>query len=133
MYKTVDLNSFSNQKGALLPIEFKDLIPFDVKRTYFCFDNQPDRGGHCHLKEQEFFILLQGSANFLLHDGQKEEVIEMQPLKTGLYVDNWVWHAPCEMSKDSLLVAFSSTNYNPNREDYIEDFDEFLTRVQSKL
>jgi len=84
------------------------------------------RGSHCHLKEEEVFILLHGKAKVRLHDGTNETIIELTPFKNAVYVGNMIWHEIIDMSKDSILIAFSSTNYNPNREDYIEDFDEFL-------
>lgn len=131
MYNEIDLSSFSNEKGCLLPIEFKDIIPFEVKRTYFCYNNTPIRGSHCHLKEEEVFVLLHGKANVRLHDGSKEIIIELQPFKNAVYVGNLIWHEIIDMSSDSILIAYSSTNYNPNREDYIEDFEKFLNVVNS--
>ena|SRR6056300_821582 len=126
MFNEITLKSFKNEKGNLLPIEFKDVIPFELKRTYFCYENVPVRGSHCHLKEEEVFILLHGKAKVRLHDGTNETIIELTPFKNAVYVGNMIWHEIIDMSKDSILIAFSSTNYNPNREDYIEDFDEFL-------
>lgn len=131
MFKEIKFNSFATEKGSLLPIEFKDVIPFDVKRTYFCYENIPVRGSHCHLKEEEVFILLHGKANVRLHDGKTETIIELTPFKNGVYVANMIWHEIIDMSEDSILLAFSSTNYNPNREDYIEDFSKFLDIVNS--
>ncbi|MBT5346567.1 FdtA/QdtA family cupin domain-containing protein [bacterium] len=129
MFKEIKFNSFANEKGSLLPIEFKDVIPFDVKRTYFCYENIPVRGSHCHLKEEEVFILLHGKAKVRLHDGKTETIIELTPFENGVYVANMIWHEIIDMSEDSILLAFSSTNYNPNREDYIEDFSKFLDIV----
>ena len=129
MFKEIKFNSFANEKGSLLPIEFKDVIPFDVKRTYFCYENIPVRGSHCHLKEEEVFILLHGKAKVRLHDGNTETIIELTPFENGVYVANMIWHEIIDMSEDSILLAFSSTNYNPNREDYIEDFSKFLDIV----
>ena len=131
MFKEIKFKSFKNEKGSLLPIEFKDLIPFEVKRTYFCYENAPIRGSHCHLKEEEVFILLHGKAKVRLHDGLTETIIDLTPFENGVYVANMVWHEIIDMSDDSILLAFSSTNYNSNREDYIEDFNKFLEVVNS--
>ena len=131
MFKEIKLKSFTNEKGSLLPVEFKDIIPFEVKRTYFCYNNSPIRGSHCHLKEEEVFILLHGKAKVRLHDGKTETTTELTPFENGVYVANMIWHEIIGMSEDSILLAFSSTNYNPNREDYIEDFDKFLSVANS--
>ena len=131
MFKEISLNSFTNQKGSLLPIEFKNIIPFEVKRTYFCYNNSPIRGSHCHLKEEEVFVLLHGQAKVRLHDGKNETIIHLSPFKNGVYVANMIWHEIIDMSEDSILLAFSSTNYNPSLEDYIEDFDKFLSVANS--
>lgn len=129
-YKIYKLNNFVDTKGKLVPIEFKDYINFNVKRLYFVYENLMLRGGHCHLQEEEFFFMALGSCKCRLHDGFKEQVIELAVGENAIYVNNYVWHEFYDFSKDASLVALSSTNYNSDRNDYIEDFDKFLKHVQ---
>jgi uncharacterized RmlC-like cupin family protein len=44
---------------------------------------------------------------------------------SAIYVPAFVWHQFKDFSEDAILLAISSTNYNPDRSDYIEDYEEF--------
>lgn len=128
-YKVYDLKTFTDDRGSLTPMEFKDYFDFEVKRAYTVFDNKTKRGGHCHKVEEEFFFMASGTCLARLHDGVEWIEIEMKPNDTGIYVGKAVWHEFDNFSDDGVLVALSSTNYNADRSDYIEDFDEFLSYV----
>ena len=130
MYKVFNLKEFSDEKGKLVPLELKDYIDFEVKRVYFAYDNIQLRGGHCHLNEKEFFFMTAGSCKCRIHDGKDELIIDLVAGQNAIYVANLVWHEFYDFSPGASLTALSSTNYNPNREDYIEDFNKFLVHVQ---
>ncbi len=124
-----ELKTFTDERGSLTPIELKDYFSFDVKRTYTVHNNSTKRGGHCHLCEEEFFYLASGTCTARLHDGNDWIEIEMDANTDAIYVGTYVWHEFDNFSEDGVLVALSSTNYNPERNDYIEDFNEFLKNV----
>lgn len=125
-WKLVDLQSFTDVRGSLTPLELKDFIDFAVKRMYVVHDNKTDRGGHAHIVEEELFVLVSGSCTANIHDGSDWKEIKLEANKQALYVGQMVWHGFSNFSPDGVLVALSSTNYNPNRSDYVEDFDQFL-------
>lgn len=129
VYKLYELRTFTDERGSLTPMELKDYFDFDVKRTYTVHSNKTKRGGHCHLHEEEFFYMASGSCTARLHDGKDWVEVKMKPNETGMYVGTFVWHEFDNFSDDGVLVALSSTNYNPERTDYIEDFNEFLNNV----
>ncbi len=130
MYKIFNLKEFSDAKGKLVPIELKDYIDFEVKRVYFAYDNLQLRGGHCHLNEKEFFFMASGTCKCRIHDGKNELILDLEVGKNGIYVANLIWHEFYDFSHGASLAALSSTNYNSNREDYIEDLNKFLNHVQ---
>lgn len=129
VYKLFELKTFTDKRGSLTPMEFKDFFEFEVKRTYTVHGNKTKRGGHCHLNEEEFFFVAKGSCLARLHDGKEWIEVEMSENKDGIYVGTFVWHEFDNFSEDGVLVALSSTNYNSDRNDYIEDFNEFLKNV----
>ncbi len=134
-FKKFTLKTFPSRGYNLTPLEFKDVIPFDVKRTYYLTNFEPgaNTGEHCHYVEEEVFILLQGTSTLVTEEnGNKKEV----PLATdeAVYVPNYVWHGFKNPSSDCVILALSSTNYNATREDYLDDFDKFLeVRDKQKL
>lgn len=126
-YQFFDLKSFPGQGDAfmLTPIELKDYIRFEPKRLYYITDMTGATGQHCHYIEQEFFIAMRGTMTAIIDRGQGKERI---PMKAGqaIYVDAYVWHGFEDGSEDAVLLAVSSTNYNPDRSDYLEDYDKYL-------
>lgn len=112
----------------MTPLELKDYIDFEVKRVYFIRDPQGPKitGAHCHrVEENELFVMMAGRCTAVLDDGHGLEEVKMESPKTALYVPKMVWHHFKDLSDDAVLLAITSTNYNPNRSDYCEDYEEF--------
>ena len=129
MFKEFNLQTFSDPKGKLTPIEFSELNLFEVKRVYFVYENKMDRGGHAHLNEEEYFYMSAGSCICRLHDGNDWTEIKLVAGENAVYVGKMIWHEFTAFSPDGVLNALSSTNYNPDRSDYIENFNLFLENV----
>ncbi len=130
MYKEYKLKTFKDTKGGLTPLELSDYCNFEVKRLYTVYDSeQKIRGGHAHIKEQELFFMAAGSCIAKLHDGTDWVEIKLIANQNLVYVPTMVWHQFESFSDGAVLVAVSSTNYSSDRNDYIEDFDNFLSNV----
>ena len=125
-FQHIQLKTHSDARGDLTPVELKEMIPFEVKRVYFLTNTRGKRGGHAHMKEQEFFICVKGSFSAKIHDGEKWHTFKMDGGRDALYNDAMVWHEFDDFSDDAVLLAISSTNYEGNK-GYIMDFDQFLT------
>jgi len=123
-FEFFNLPRFDDDKGTLVPVELKDFIDWQPKRVYYAFNNKKDRGGHAHIKEKELFICMQGEMTVKLHDGENWRTERLKSPINAVRVDNMIWHEFTDFSKDAILFAVSSTNYNAK--DYIRDFDQFL-------
>ncbi|MBN1494732.1 FdtA/QdtA family cupin domain-containing protein [Candidatus Peregrinibacteria bacterium] len=121
------LANFTDEKGSLVPLELKNYINWTPKRVYYAFNNKDFRGGHCHKIEKELFICPRGSFKIRLHDGKNWTEQVLKGPDSAVRVDNLVWHEFTDFSKDAILLAVSSTNYN--KDDYIRDFDQYLKSV----
>lgn len=134
-FKKIKFNTFTNRGFNLTPVELKDAVPFEVKRVYYIDDLKPgmQTGEHCHLKEEELFIAVKGQVKAVIDKGKGKEDVLLQGPSDAIYVPNYVWHGFKEASADCVILALSSTNYNPNREDYIENYDEYLKIRDGKL
>ncbi len=118
-------------KFVMNPMELRDYIDWEVKRVYFIVKPEGPTGAHCHLEEKELFVLLSGKATLVVDKGEGLEEIAMVGAgdgegATAFYIGNYVWHHFKDMSDDAVLLALSSTNYNTERVDYIEDYEEYL-------
>lgn len=86
-------------------------------------------GAHCHIKEKEFLILIQGSCTGVINYGYGLEKIEMEGPTDALYVGEKVWHHFKNFSDDAILLALSSTNYDPTRSGYVEDYEKYTKEI----
>lgn len=128
-FKNAKLKIIQNEKALYSFAELKDFIDFEVKRVYFIQECKEATGQHCHKIEKEFFILARGFCTAIIDQGRGKEEISMQGPGEAIYVGNYVWHGFKDFSPDALLIALSSTNYNPDRSDYIEDYEEYKKQI----
>lgn len=131
-HKISTVKSIQAPHFIMHPAELKDFIDFEVKRFYYITDTTGPTGAHCHLKENELFVLVQGTCTAVVDRGQGLEEIPMA-MNDAHYVGKYVWHHFKDFSADAVLLAFSSTNYNPDRSDYIEDYEEYLEARKEKI
>ena len=110
---------------VMSPLELKDFIDFEVKRMYFISDPTGPTGAHCHKVEKELFVMIAGECVAEIDDGGGLCQIQLKAPTDAIYVDAFIWHHFKEFSEGAVLLALSSTNYNPDRSDYIEDYTEF--------
>ena len=157
MFKKFNLKPNIDNRRTLTALELKDYVDFEVKRIYYFYDikneaglpalpagrqassvgapepngSASDRkaGGHCHKVEKELFICQRGETILEIDEGDGLKDI---PLKQNeaVYVGNYVWHRFKSASPDVMILALSSTNYNPSREDYIETYQEFFETLK---
>lgn len=130
-YKEIELKTFSDERGDLLPIELQKECGFSAARTYVVFNTKQARGGHAHIMEQEFFVMVKGSCTFLLDDGEEKIEVRLEENKNGLYVPNMLWHQCYDFDEGAILIAYSSTSYRADRSDYIEDYEKYVSIMKS--
>ena len=132
-YKLFTLKNIPAPNFLMTPLELKDYIDFEVKRVYFVTSpvNEKLTGSHCHLQdEDELFVMVAGSCTMVVDDGSGLEEIKLEGPKDAAYIPHMVWHHFKDLSDDAVLCAITSTNYNPNRSDYCEDYAEFKELVK---
>ena len=134
-YKVFTLKNIQTPNFLMTPMELKDYISFDVKRVYFISKPQGPKltGAHCHIAEEdELFVMMAGSCTAVVDDGHGLEEIKLEAPLHALHVPQMVWHHFKDISDDAVLVAITSTNYNPNRADYCEDYESFKKLLVEK-
>jgi mannose-6-phosphate isomerase-like protein (cupin superfamily) len=134
LFRQWKMKTFSPRGYSLTSLEFKDQVPFEVKRMYYMthFPEASCTNQHCHLLEEEVFIVAQGSIVLVLDRGNGKEDIFLEE-GDAVYLSKYVWHGFKNPSPETVLIALSSTNYSPDRSDYIEDYDEYLKIRDEKL
>lgn len=118
---------FNDERGNLLPIEFKDL-PFIPVRA-FVVSGVPVRtwrGNHAHYRTSQLLICLSGTIEYHLDHGRTEVAGTLGPGDSVL-VKPMTWDKQQFMSEDAYLLVLCNTTYD--RLDYIEDYHVFMRLV----
>jgi dTDP-4-dehydrorhamnose 3,5-epimerase-like enzyme len=131
-FKEIAIKTVQAPNFALTPFELHEYIDFEVKRVYFITQPTGPTGSHCHLKEKELFAAIQGSCTAVIDRGNGLEEIRLNAFEKAIYIGNYVWHHFKDFEPETIVMAISSTNYNPNREDYITDYEEYEKRIKNK-
>ncbi len=131
-FRQFELKKIQAPKFMMTPVELKDYIDFEVKRVYFIAKPIGNTGAHCHKIEKEFFILQSGACTAVIDQGRGLEEIKIAGPAAALYVGEYVWHHFKDFSADAILLALSSTNYSPDRSDYIENYEDYKKAISEK-
>lgn len=102
-------------------------LPFEFKRVYYLFDvpSNAFRGGHSHIKQQEVLIALSGSFEVTVNDGNKRGSYLLNKPNVGLLIPAGIWRELENFSSGAVCLVLASDIFM--EEDYIRDFDDFLT------
>ena len=124
--KLLNLRTFIEPDGNLVPIESKHDIPFDIKRIFYVYgvNDQNDRGKHAHHKTKQVLICLSGEVEVICDDGVHRKKYKLTKPHQAIYIPEMIWDEQRYMSEDAVLLVLSNTYYDSK--DYIEDYDEFL-------
>ena len=131
-FKELQVPKIDAPNFFMSPVEFKDFFDFEAKRVYFITKPKGEMpsGAHCHKIEEELFIMIQGTCTAVVDQGKGIKEIKMEGPTSAIYVGEYVWHHFKDFSEDAILLAVSSTNYNPNREDYIENHEDYQKAIK---
>ena len=123
--KIIDIPKIENALGNIAVIE-NDVIPFDIKRTYFLYDipSSAKRGGHSHKKLQQVLIAISGSFDVVLKDGKYEKKVSLNKPDKGLLIETAIWRELENFSSGAVCLVLASEIFD--EADYIRDYDEFL-------
>lgn len=125
--KILHLSKIHNRAGNITIIENNLDIPFKVKRVYYLYDipSNETRGGHAHKELYQLVIGAGGSFNINLNDGVNDKTIFLNRPDFGLLIVPGIWRDLSDFSSGSVCLVFASELYSEN--DYIRDYDEFIT------
>lgn len=123
-FRTFTLPVHTDDRFSLVPLEAAKLLDFPVARVYAIVDGSQASGAHCHKVEQECFFVARGACVAVIDDGSGLRDV---PLQQGgaMYVGTYVWHHFRSWEPGTVVVALSSTTYDPTRQDYITDYEKF--------
>ncbi|MGB3775857.1 MAG: FdtA/QdtA family cupin domain-containing protein [Leeuwenhoekiella sp.] len=122
----IKIPKIEDRRGNLAVIE-KEVIPFVSKRVYYLFDvpSGASRGGHAHKNLKQFLIALSGSFDVILDDGTSKTTHTLNRPDEGLLIPSGYWRELENFSSAGICLVLASEEFD--EEDYIREYDEYLT------
>jgi UDP-2-acetamido-3-amino-2,3-dideoxy-glucuronate N-acetyltransferase len=127
--KLIGVADHEDHRGVLVPIEFREHVPFLVSRFFSVTDVPPGviRGNHAHFKCHQALVALQGSLEVRVSDGSCEVVVELTSRrKELLHIPPMIWGTQRSFSSGAVLGVFCSHAFEA--EDYLDDYSDFVGR-----
>ena len=129
----INFRESGDQNGKLIAIEGNKNIPFDIKRIFYIYGSNSDaiRGQHANRDSEFVLINVSGKCAIKLKNGKNERIVYLDKPNKGLYIPRMVWKDMYDFSKDSVLLVLANTYYN--KDEYIKDFNEYLSIMEEKI
>lgn len=122
----IKLDSFEDEFGCNSIVEFKDSIPFEIKRIYFLYEvpRGQIRGGHAHKDLQQLIIPVSGCFKVKLNDSETTKTFTLNKPNKGLFLVSGIWREIMDFSSGSVCLVIASDVYIES--DYIRNINDFI-------
>lgn len=125
--RIIEFPKICDPRGNLSFVEGGRHIPFTIRRVFYIYDvpGGETRGGHAHKECSIVLTAVSGSLTVRLTDGCRETTVHLNRSNKGVLIPPGLWDTMHDFTTGTVCVAFASHFYE--EEDYIRDFDEFLS------
>ena len=129
-YELINLPNFTDDRGKMTVAEADQALPFAPQRLFFIYDTPSNqrRGEHANTKTQFVMIAINGSITVDVDDGQRKDTFVLNDPTKGLYLSASTWKVMRDFSPGAVLLVIANTKYD--KDEYVTDYEEFLSGVQ---
>ncbi|MDR0678477.1 MAG: FdtA/QdtA family cupin domain-containing protein, partial [Holosporaceae bacterium] len=115
-YYIINLQKHFDSRGKLIVCENGIDCPFEIKRVFLMYENDPKaiRGAHSNQKSQFLLMAIKGKCRIKVADGEHSCSFTLDTPEKALYLDKMVWKEISDFSKDAVLLVLSSEKYDPD-------------------
>ena len=122
----INFKPLGDERGSLIAIEAEKSVPFPVRRVYYIFGTKEgvERGFHAHKALNQVAVVVTGSCEMVLDDGETQTTVLMDSSEKGVLIEPKVWHYMKNFSPDCVLLVLADQHYD--EADYLRDYEAFL-------
>lgn len=124
--RLVKLQAHSDERGSLISLEPRAVLPFEIGRAYYLFATRPgaERGFHAHRTLRQLAVAVHGKCTMVLDDGRRRTPVCLDSPDKGLLIGAMTWREMRDFTTDCVLLLLADSAYDEG--DYIRDYAEFL-------
>ena len=128
--RIIELPKITDPRGNLTVAEAFKNVPFDIRRAYWVYDvpGGESRGGHAHKRLRQLVIAMSGSFTVTLDNGHEQQKYLLNHPWEGLLIETETWRTLDDFSSGAVCLVLASHLFN--EEDYIRDYDEYLSYLK---
>lgn len=128
----IKLPQFLDSRGELTCAEYKNQIPFEIRRIFFItgIPEGAQRAGHAHKTLEQVIIPISGSFDVHLDDGHTQKSIHLDSNSLALYICPMVWKLLDNFSTDATCLVLASSFYDVT--DCYNEYDEFIRDMSKR-
>lgn len=117
--------------SANLGVLNMNAVPFQVRRIYWIsnFKEETVRGRHAHKKLTQMMLLLSGTMELLLYEGQECKTFFMAAGDEPILINAGKWRVMKNASADAVVLVLASQEYDES--DYIRNWEAYLEWFES--
>jgi hypothetical protein len=121
----IQLEKFSDPKGALTPIEAERHVPFAIRRVFYFYDVPvaERRGAHAHRRQHQVITCLAGGFDVILDDGSRRQSLRLFEPWRALHVPPLLWMEQVNFDGSTIGLVLASEAFDET--DYIRDYAEY--------
>ena len=122
----INFKPLGDSRGHLIAIEAEKSVPFPIRRAYYIFGTKDgvERGFHAHKALNQVAVVVTGSCEMVLDDGETQTTVLMDSSEKGVLIVPKVWHYMKNFSPDCVLLVLADQHYD--EADYLRDYEAFL-------
>jgi dTDP-4-dehydrorhamnose 3,5-epimerase-like enzyme len=120
------------ENGTLTVFEQKNIFGSMINRVYLIGNVMfgTTRGFHAHRKLHQVLIVINGSITISVDDGNNKKDVTLDSQNKALLIGPNIWHTMTWNDNSASLLVLASEVYD--EEDYIRDYEEFLSMVKNE-
>lgn len=110
--RLIAIDQKCDERGALTPVEFKDL-PFEARRLFFVTSSHSGavRGKHGHRTGIRLLLCVSGEIAVEMRIGENVQTVTLRPDGIGLLVEAGVWMQETYSSGESVLAVLTDLRF----------------------
>ena len=137
-YKKIILNPIitEGKPGELVDLDINKIclennINFSISKCFYVneLNSNLSRGNHSNENASELLVCMNGSFIIKLHDGENEEIIEIEK-NQAIFINNNIWIEIFDF-KNCIIMGFVNILKNNKKSCY--DFNEFIRNKNNIL